>query len=152
MVKFYCRVDFYPLMQFRFSLLTWTIVYTAEVLYRDGEEDVQRMHTYHGSTAGPFKRRWNEHNSSFRLEYKKKNSMLSKLVWKLKEKNIQYRINWSIERRAQSYKCGTRLCNLCLAEKVIIARSTNPRMINKRSEIMNKCRHRNKFLLSSVRN
>ena len=130
--------------------LTDNLVYTADVLYRDGEEDVQD--TYHGSTAGPFKRRWNEHNSSFRLEYKKKNSMLSKLVWKLKERNIQYRINWSIERRAQSYKCGTRLCNLCLAEKVIIARSTNPRMINKRSEIMNKCRHRNKFLLSSVRN
>ena len=58
--------------------LTDNLVYTADVLYRDGEEDVQD--TYHGSTAGPFKRRWNEHNSSFRLEYKKKNSMLSKLV------------------------------------------------------------------------
>ena len=125
------------------------LVYTADVVYNDGEEDVQD--TYHGSTAGPFKTRWTEHKSSFRLEYKKKNSTLSKLIWRLKENNIPYRITWSIEKRAQAYKCGTRLCNLCLAEKVIIARSTNPRMINKRSEIMNKCRHRNKYLLSSVR-
>ena len=26
MVKFYCRVDIYPQMQFLFSLLTWTII------------------------------------------------------------------------------------------------------------------------------
>ena len=78
------------------------------------------------------------------------NSTLSKLVWKLKGKNIEYTIKWSIERKAQSYQCGSRRCNLCLAEKVIIARSTNPCMINKRSELLNKCRHRNKFLLSSV--
>ena len=129
--------------------LTDNLVYTADVVYNDGEEDVQD--TYHGSTAGPFKTRWTEHKSSFRLEYKKKNSTLSKLIWRLKENNTPYRITWSIEKRAQAYKCGTRLCNLCLAEKVIIARSTNPRMINKRSEIMNKCRHRNKYLLSSVR-
>ena len=130
--------------------LTSDLVYTADVSYKDGEEDVQD--TYHGSTRGPFKTRWNEHNSSFRLEYKKKNTTLSKLIWRLKESNTEYHIAWSVEKRAQSYKCGSRLCGLCLAEKVIIARSRNPRMINKRSEILNKCRHRNKFLLSSIRN
>ena len=128
--------------------LTSNLVYTADVNYKENNEEKHAI--YHGSTSSEFKSRWTEHKSSFRLEYKKKNSTLSKLVWKLKGKNIEYTIKWSIERKAQSYQCGSRRCNLCLAEKVIIARSTNPCMINKRSELLNKCRHRNKFLLSSV--
>ena len=130
--------------------LTPDLVYTADVNYE--EEGESKQATYHGSTRDPFKNRWTEHKSSFRLEYKKNNTVLSKLIWKLKEKNIDYRIKWTIERRAQSYKCGSRRCNLCLAEKVIVARSSNPCMINKRSELLNKCRHRNKFLLSSINN
>ena len=141
------NVDSCPL---RGECLTPNLVYTSNVSYT--EENVNKLAVYHGSTSGPFKSRWHEHNSSFRLEYKRGSSTLSKLIWSLKERNIPYSITWSIERRAQAYKCGSRRCNLCLAEKVIIARSSNPSMINKRSEILNKCRHRNKFLLSSVKN
>ena len=130
--------------------LTQSLVYTANVRYT--EENSPKLAVYHGSTAGPFKTRWSEHKSSFRLEYKRKSSTLSKLIWNLKEKNIPHTITWSIERKAEPYKCGSRRCNLCLAEKVIIARSNNPSMINKRSEILNKCRHRNKYLLSSIKN
>ena len=61
--------------------LTDNLVYIADVVYNDGEEDVQD--TYHGSTAGPFKTRWTEHKSSFRLEYSKKsnNSQQKTLVF-----------------------------------------------------------------------
>ena len=130
--------------------LTPNLVYTSNVSYT--EDNVAKLAVYHGSTSSPFKTRWNEHNSSFRLEYKRKNTTLSKLIWNLKERNIPYSIRWTIERKAVAYRCGTRRCNLCLAEKVVIARSNNPSMINKRSEILNKCRHRNKFLLSSLAN
>ena len=34
MVKFYCRVDFHPLMQFVFSLLTSTIVCSVDIVLR----------------------------------------------------------------------------------------------------------------------
>ena len=45
--------------------LTPSLVYTANVRYT--EENLPKLAMYHGSTAGPFKTRWSEHNSSFRL-------------------------------------------------------------------------------------
>ena len=42
------------------------LVYTSNVSYT--EENVNKLAVYHGSTSGPFKLRWHEHNSSFRLE------------------------------------------------------------------------------------
>ena len=82
--------------------LTSNLVYTADVNYKENNEEKHAI--YHGSTSSEFKSRWTEHKSSFRLEYKKKNSTLSKLIWNLKEKNIDYAMKWSMERRAQSYQ------------------------------------------------
>ena len=132
------------------ACLTPSLIYTAEVKYTEQGDDQKNI--YHGSTGGPFKTRYNGHQSSFRLEHKEKDTELSKLIWKLKRKGIAYTITWSIAKRAQPYKCGSRRCDLCLSEKVIIGRSRNPCMLNKRTELLAKCRHRNKFLLSSIKN
>ena len=42
-------------------------------------------------------------------------------------------------------------CDLCLTEKMIIARSDPKKLLNKRTELICKCRHRNKFLLSNIK-
>ena len=52
---------------------------------------------------------------------------------------------------APSYKCGGSRCNLCLAEKLAILSGDRKMMLNKRSEIVNTCRHRKKFKLKSIR-
>ena len=77
---------------------------------------------------------------------------LFKHLWKLKKnKNIPYNITWSITAHASAYQIGTRKCDLCITEKYIIARAEQKNLLNKRNEIMGKCRHRNKHLLKNVK-
>ena len=51
---------------------------------------------------------------------------------------------------ASSYRNGSKSCNLCLTEKFHIITSKLP-LLNKRSELISKCRHVNKFLLSNYK-
>ena len=76
---------------------------------------------------------------------------LSKLLWSLKDKNKQYTLKWRIKTKAVAYKCGSRKCDLCLAEKVAIARYKGVGLLNKRNELLSKCRHKNKFLIANVK-
>ena len=82
---------------------------------------------------------------SFRNPRYRKNTELSKAIWDLKDKNIGYTIDWKVITRAESYISGSKSCNLCLTEKVCILQK--PDSINKRSELISKCRHMNKFLI-----
>ena len=52
---------------------------------------------------------------------------------------------------ATPYKCGTRRCDLCLTEKYVIAHADQEHLLNKRTEIISKCRHRNKYLIKYVK-
>ena len=73
---------------------------------------------------------------------------LSKYVWKLKDEDKEYDIEWSVHRKAAAYTNASRRCNLCLAEKLAIIRADKHRSLNRRSELVSKCRHENKFYLS----
>ena len=88
---------------------------------------------------------------SFRHKKRVNDTELSKYLWKLKEENTDYNLQWSIKAYASLYKCGTGKCDLCLTEKVIIAGSDPKKLLNKRTELVSKCRHRNKFLLSKIK-
>ena len=69
---------------------------------------------------------------------------------------IQWRelhtINWLIAMKAQPYICGTRKCDLCLCEKLLIARANSTCLSNKCDELISKCRHVNKFTLKCFKN
>ena len=45
--------------------------------------------------------------------------------------------------KSQKYVCGSRKCDLCICEKLLIARANPNVLLNKRDER----RHRNKFTL-----
>ena len=49
------------------------------------------------------------------------------------------------------YKCGARRCDLCLTEKYVIAHADQEHLLNKRTESISKCRHRNKCLIKNVK-
>ena len=55
---------------------------------------------------------------------------------KLKEENADYNLQRSIEAYASPYKCKTRKCDLCLTEKLIIARSDPKKLLSKRAELV----------------
>ena len=121
------------------------IVYQANVITNNECKE------YFGTAEGEFKLRYNNHTMSFRHKKHVNNTELSKYLWKLKKENIDYNLQWSIKAYGSLYKCGTRKYDLCLAEKMIIARSDPKKLLNKRTELVSKCRHRNKFLLSNIK-
>ena len=119
--------------------LSHCIVYKAEV------NTSSEKHTYYGLCEGEFKSRYNNHTKSFRSRKYENETELSKLLWRLKDEGSEFSISWGIAVRASPYKCGSRCCNLCLAEKVCIIRAEPKGLLNKRTELISKCRHRNKF-------
>ena len=76
-------------------------------------------------------------------------SELAKYVWKIKKMGLKYDIKWSIIRHARPYKKGGRYCDLCLSEKTVIALA-GASSLNKRSEVLSKCKHMNDFKLDKV--
>ena len=42
-------------------------------------------------------------------------------------------------------------CDLCLAEKVALARYKSDGLLNKQTKLLSKCRHRNKFIIANVK-
>ena len=63
------------------------------------------------------------------------------------ERERYYFINWNIAMKSQKYVCGSRKCDLCICEKLLISRADPNVLLNKRDELVSKCRHRNKFTL-----
>ena len=98
---------------------------------------------YFGTVEGEFKLHCNNHTMLFRHKKHVNDTELSKYLRKLKEENAHYNLQWSIK------ACGIRKCDLCLTEKMIIAGSDPNKLLNKQPWLISKCRHRNKFLLSS---
>ena len=132
-------------------LLSYTYTYFIYITYSATVTIGSTEKVYYGSTQGPFKTRFNRHNFSFRHRENKTDTRLSELVWDLTDQGKAFSIKWSVVSKSHPYVCGSNRCDLCLTEKLIIARSNHPGMLNKRSELMSKCRHRNKFLLASVK-
>ena len=123
--------------------LTESLVYKATVSSVEGDK------TYIGQAASTFKLRYNNHKNSFTNSKKKHSTALSTYVWNLSRREVDYNINWSIASTPRPYKGGQKTCDLCLMEKTFIARSEKGISLNKRSEIMAKCRHRLPFFLDN---
>ena len=104
--------------------------------------------TYNGLTENTFKDRFYKHCNSFKNESKTNSTELSgKLFWEMKRKGIKKSIiHRSVIDHDKPYKNGSKRCNLFLTEKYHIL--TSPvTLINKRSKLVSKCHHENKFHL-----
>ena len=103
---------------------------------------------YVGLTANTFKERYGSHKSSFTHQKNAHKTTLSTYVWKLRTEGATPSLSWSIVRRAPSYSKETGICQLCLHEKTTILLADQQHSLNKRNEIIAKCRHRDKWLLN----
>ena len=121
------------------------LVYKAQV------NSVRETKYYLGTAEDTFKTRHNNHKKSFKHRMYEKETELSKYIWKLKDQNIKFTIKWNVEAMAIPYTCGSKRCDLCLTEKLLIAKADPKTLLNKRSEIISKCRHHNKFTLKRFR-
>ena len=91
--------------------LTESIVYSATITAED------EISTYIGMTEGPFKTRYSNHKSSFRLPQYRNATKLSEAVWTLKDNATPYTIKWDIVKRGTLYKNGRKYCDLCPQKK-----------------------------------
>ena len=119
------------------------IIYEATVKTSSDEKK------YVGLTEGTFKRRLYGHRQSFRNSGLRNATGLSKYIWELNDRSEEYKLSWNIIDRASSYNGTSKICRLCLLEKYHIL--TRDNLLNKRSELVNKCRHRRAFLIGLVK-
>ena len=95
-----------------------------------------------------FKSRFRNHEKSFRNKAYENETALSKYIWHLKESNKNYSVKWKILKRTSGFNSITNNCSLCLSEKYAICKfKMKTKLLNKRSELVNKCRHENKHIL-----
>ena len=124
--------------------LTPAVIYQGDINTNDGEH-----HKYIGQSEPPFKSRCSDHNTSFNDRKYATKTDLSLKVWDLKDRGKVPNVTFSIVRRSSPYQPGSDHCNLCLWEKFHIMKSHD--LLNKRDELVSKCRHVNKFLLKNFK-
>ena len=49
------------------------------------------------------------------------------------------------------YTCDLRKCDLCLAEKLAMAQFEGVGLLNKQTELLSKCQHRNKIIITKIK-
>ena len=96
------------------------IVYRATVKSDRGE-----VNYYLGTSDSAFKQRYGNHKKLFKNKCYEKDTELSKYIWQLNDNNITYDLKWSVAARCSPYICGSSKCDLCITEKLLIARK-NP--------------------------
>ena len=123
----------------------------AALVYKADVTAANSVESYIGNTGNDFKERYTQHNNSFRHRHLRKNTTLAGFIWDCKDKNIDYKIKWSILKHGFPYRCGSRRCDLCLQEKLEILQTDRPdSLLNSRNEMITKCAHGRRHKLSNA--
>ena len=93
------------------------------------------------------KKRYRNHEKSFNVPFYKHDTKLSKEYWNLKMKELNPQISWKINGIYKSYNPTSQHCNLCITEKLEILDDPDKNLLNKISEIIFQCCHKNKYRL-----
>ena len=104
-------------------------------------EDSGVINTYIGLTCNDFKTRWNAHNYSFNHSDANQTT-LSTYIHDLKNKQIEYTLEWDLVSSAKPFNPVTGICARCTREKFCIAFSPHWATLNLRT-----CRHKIRKLL-----
>ena len=122
--------------------LTTNIVYKAKVTSNNGNYQEK---AYFGSCETTFKKRFSNHKKSFNLNEYKNETELSNEIWRIKNVGHHPKVKWEIVKKCLPYNQQSKRCLLCLNEKLEIATYKEHNLLNKRNEIVSKCRHQLKY-------
>ena len=129
---------------FTFYALVHDTLYQADI-----RSEKYKKKIYYGISETKFKTRYLNHKKSFNHDKPKNDMQLSNELWKIKAPKEEPVLVWKILGQYQPYNVNTKRCLLCLNEKLEIANYRGNNMLNKWTEIISKCRHRNKYTLAS---
>ena len=127
------------------ELLTPNVIYCADIT-----TDYDHKF-YYGTSETTFKHCHSNHTRDFKHVKYQHATELAVYIWQLKNNNFNYSIKWVIASKVYGY-ANSLSCKLCFMEKYwIIKYFDNPNLLNKKLELINKCRHQNKILLINVK-
>ena len=101
--------------------------------------------TYVGLSKPEWKSRYNNHTDTFRHSRKRVRTRLAGYIWKLQDEGVAYTLKWKTIATARAYTSSSKMCRLCLMEKVKIMHTGAT--LNKRTEFFSSCRHKEGLLL-----
>ena len=105
---------------------------------------------YKRSCKTSSKNHYSNHKKSFNVPFYKHETKVSTEYWKLKTKQLNPRISWNIKGIYKFSSPTSKRCNLCVTEKLEILDDPEKNVLNKRSEIISQCRHKNKYKLKTL--
>ena len=108
-----------------------------------------QIRSYYGVCEIAFKLKYTNHKKMFNNIKYQTDTELSNEYWNIISANKTSNVSWEILGTHKSYNQSSKRCLLCLNEKLAIALHKDDNMLNKRSEIISKCKHRNKYMLAS---
>ena len=98
-------------------------------------------------SAPPLRLRVATHAYSFKTPQNQ--TVLSEKVKTLQAQNTEYNVQFRVIENKKPYMPESKRCELCIAEKYHILYNNMENKINKKSEIISKCRHKRKFKLGA---
>jgi len=132
----------------------WKVVIVEnQMLYEASIITNNNTKTYIGLSSNEIKKRVATHYTTINCKPENKKyqqyiqaTELSKTAHRLKSRNINFKVVWKIISSAAQARPGVDTCRLCLKEALLILQANN-NCINRRTELMNTCRHMKNFLL-----
>ena len=112
------------------------------LVYKGFVRSSEGVKEYIGQTMRTFKDRLYKHRHSFKEPKRMHDTTLATYVWALKNRNIDYSVDYTLVRPADPYMRGDKACKLCLMEKTFIATNHHQDSLNKRSELLQPCEHK----------
>ena len=122
--------------------LTPNIIYEAQII---SNQTNYKQKVYIGTAETHFKHTFRNDTKSFNLVHYGNDTELSKEYWAIKRNHFTPIVTWRIIRKCSPFNTTKRKCYLRLNEKLEIASHKGDNLLNKRSELVNKCRHQHKF-------
>ena len=119
------------------------VIYQATVT-RQGDT----IEKYVGLTARSFKERHKEHYRNFENTNVKNSTSLSRKIWYLQDRNLNFEIKWKILQNSKPYQAGSRHCYLCLSDIFHFVYRPKEATLDDKSDIVGKGRHSNKLKLT----
>ena len=113
-------------------------------------QDPSKAEHYVGLSSTTFKERLANHHQTFKKPHLETKTELSKHIWALKRKKIEYDVQFKFLYRAKPFSPVSGICNLCICEKYYINFHPELATINKKDEINGFCKHKSKQLLDKT--
>ena len=106
-----------------------SVIYQAIIKHRDNNTS----ETY---IRKRLQDKYRNHTASFHHKKHRNSTELSKHIWTLKDKIIDYFISWHIISSSSTYNSSSKRCNLCLEERFLTICRPDLSSLNKRIEII----------------